>query len=128
MISFFHRKKDFFHNWIEQDDNLNPLELRYPLKNEINTDIGCVNLIDTKPSSAVLLYHQRSNHKSYHKMLQELKHNMVEGTGFTYDELVAHGPFHCDVCSRTKLQRLPRYNTTSLRPIAPVGTHWCVDI
>ena len=129
---YFHRKKDFYHNWIEQDDNVNPPELRYPIINNTIMDdtvaSADVKLLDTKPASSILLYHQRSNHKSYYKMLQELKHDMVIGTGFTYDQLLAHGPFHCDICSRTKLQRLPRYTSTSLRPIAPVGTHWCIDI
>ena len=129
---YFHRKKDFFPNWIEQDDTCNPPELRYPSTNNTKTDnpviVADAKVVGTKPSSSILLYHQRSNHKSYYKMLQELKYDMVMGTGFTYDQLLAHGPFHCDICSRTKLQRFPRYNTTSLRPIAPLGTHWCIDI
>ena len=69
---YFCRKKDFFHNWIEQDENINPPELRYPIINNTFTDDTVesteVKLVDTKPASSISLYHQRSKHKSYYKM------------------------------------------------------------
>ena len=80
------------------------------------------------PAEEIMAYHCRAGHMGFHKILMQTKLGLVKGLGFTYEDLLKLGKIVCHICKMAKLQRLPRYLSTSMRPTPDPGTHWSVDI
>ena len=76
----------------------------------------------------IMAYHCRAGHIGYHKLLMQTKLGLVNGLKFTLDDVLKLGKIDCHICIMSKLQRLPRYLSTSERPKPIPGTYWSVDI
>ena len=78
----------------------------------------------------VMLGHVRQGHTGFNKMYRQAMLQRVDGATYSLDDIkrVGREGFFCHICKLTKMAKLPRYDTTSLRPVPPAGTEWCLDI
>ena len=76
----------------------------------------------------VLLGHIRQRHMSFTKMLTQSRQGLVQGAGYSTEDLLTVGEITCHACNASKLTRLPRYSSVSDTTRPMPGVAWGIDI
>ena len=145
-----HSKTDFNKNWINRNPqpdietlfkkNTVAVPTYIPTKvntfsNDTDENSKVLDHTTTSPKQIslydrIIIAHKRLGHLSYTKMMESLRTNAITGLGISYEELKSHGHFNCHSCILAKMDRLPRYPSTSQSNIPNIrpGSKWGLDI